>query len=492
MSKFSIDTDSVDNVADDINSLLPKASSIKSSVSGYDVSNPDGFDFSGAKAAIAHNIEGVETKINNTVKLLNAVVGTHSGLQNSVGDSSGSVSPTSNSSSSSNYSSGSYSYGGYGSGDYSSGRGGAYYAGGSYGNSGGTGYTNASSTYQNTQASSQANNIVAEVEEVSTNSDKDSILDYDPFSVFSDKDLSAAELLDIELSATATFAASAVSSLLLEDEEIEDKKTSARVIKADEIVPKSQSQSIIVLETDGKEKSDYSKIVKEVATENGIGFYVLMLDSIIETKSFIGGLNIELSNAIETNAVSAEEKSTELVLNELKKVNTDEISTLNGNLYKNAIESESIGIDEIENIKLEEKTKEVNPIDENDYTNGIKSIAIEENELEKISTEEDQNDKSVLSVLYKRGEDTGLSDIIEEEEKNKRGNLPYTIINQKDYDTLMNIPTSSTAHNDLKITPVTLIIRNGVIIYSVNGETTKDSLNQAIQSLGIGKSNIIK
>ncbi len=408
MSKFSIDTDRVDNVADDINSLSPKVSSIKSSISGYDVSNDDGFDFGGAKDAIAHNIEGVETKINNTVKLLNAVVGTHSGLQNSVSDNSGNT--TSSKTSSDNYS-------------YSPSSGNSnYYSGTNTG--GGFGYespSNTNSTKKTTTKKTKNNKTTTS----ETIKEDDSLLDYDPFSVFSDKDLSAAELLDVELGATATTTAAAVSSLLTTNtsDGLTTTNTSS-TITPEEIISKSQFQTIIVLETSSKETTTYKQIVEETARENSLGFHTLLLDTIIEEKQMVSGLNINLTNAIESSVAS----------NEDTKEKTTEPST-----------------------------------DKEDIIN-------------------DESEKEI------KEESTELTDSAEkEEEKNtKTSDEPYTIINQNAYNTLMAIPTAGTAKNDLRITPVTLIIRNGIIIHSINGETTKEILNQAIKSLGISNNNIIK
>lgn len=93
---FKLNTDKVNSVAESISSLSSEASSVSSSISGYDGSNEDGFNFSGAIAAIANNVSGMETKFKNTVALLNAVTGTHTSLQESAnGDLDGSGDDTS-------------------------------------------------------------------------------------------------------------------------------------------------------------------------------------------------------------------------------------------------------------------------------------------------------------------------------------------------------------------------------------------------------------
>ena len=419
MSLFSIDTDIVDNVADDINSLSPKVSSIKSSVSGYDVSNDDGFDFSGAKDAISHNIEGIETKINNTVKLLNAVVGTHAGLQNSVSDNNSSSSPTTSSSSSYNY--------------YPSSSGGSGYYGESSTTSGTTNYGGGSS---NSSKSKKKSKKAKKGKVVQTINDPNHILDYNPVSALAKEDLSAADMLKKELGATATTATSAVSALLASS--LNDKTTANTLnstITPEEIITKSQGQSIIVLETNSKDNSSYKQLVEEVATENGLSFNLLMLDSIIESKQTINGLNINISNIIESNTKSEDN-------------NKEEKQT------------------ELEN-KEEEKPTE-----------------LDNNKEEELDTEKEIKEETSTEPT---------TDITEEQGKeNKEQDLPYNVLNEKSYNTLLSIPTAGTTKNDLTKTPITLIVRNGIIIYSTNGITTKEVLNKAIKELGISNKSDVK
>jgi len=81
---FSLDTSAVSSIADNMTSLSNKSSSIKDTIKSFSTSNSEGFDFDGAKSSIVHNVEGMDTKINNTDKLLNLVVSSHKNLQNSV------------------------------------------------------------------------------------------------------------------------------------------------------------------------------------------------------------------------------------------------------------------------------------------------------------------------------------------------------------------------------------------------------------------------
>ena len=82
MAIFMLDCDSVTSTASSINSLVTQFSQLADSVKGYDTSCEDGFDFSGAKSAIGANIDACTTKVQNTVKLVEGVVTSHTSLQN--------------------------------------------------------------------------------------------------------------------------------------------------------------------------------------------------------------------------------------------------------------------------------------------------------------------------------------------------------------------------------------------------------------------------
>lgn len=132
MGIFMLDCDSVTSVGSAIDSLASKVSNISSSVSSYDTSCEDGFDFNSAKSVIASNIEACSVKIQNTASLIHNVVDSHTSLQNSFvlgGDSNGTSSAgNSSSGSSSSYSSSSSSSSSYG----NSGNTGGGYTGGGY------------------------------------------------------------------------------------------------------------------------------------------------------------------------------------------------------------------------------------------------------------------------------------------------------------------------------------------------------------------------
>lgn len=83
MAIFMLDCDSVTATASSITSLVTQFSQLADSVNGYDTSCEDGFDFAGGKAAIAANIDACTTKVQNTAKLVEGVVTSHTALQNS-------------------------------------------------------------------------------------------------------------------------------------------------------------------------------------------------------------------------------------------------------------------------------------------------------------------------------------------------------------------------------------------------------------------------
>ena len=83
MAIFMLDCDSVTSSASSINSLVTQFSQLADSVNGYDTSCEDGFDFAGGNAAVAANIDACTTKVQNTVKLVEGVVTSHTALQNS-------------------------------------------------------------------------------------------------------------------------------------------------------------------------------------------------------------------------------------------------------------------------------------------------------------------------------------------------------------------------------------------------------------------------
>lgn len=139
MAVFMLDCDSVTSGASSIGNLATQVSQVGDSVSGYDTSCEDGFDFASAKSAMASNVEACVTKIKNTQSLVEGVVSSHTALQSSLSmngdanqaaDTNGSTtSADGTNTSGSGYTGGGYSGGGYSGGGYS---GGGYSGGGSY------------------------------------------------------------------------------------------------------------------------------------------------------------------------------------------------------------------------------------------------------------------------------------------------------------------------------------------------------------------------
>ena len=118
MSVFMLDCDPVISGANTINSLANQISSVVDSISGYDTSCEDGFDFSSVKAQMIANVEACVTKFKNTSIYADNFVSAHTSLQKSL-----TLSKTeTNKPASSGYSSSSSPSGGYS---------GSYYSGGS-------------------------------------------------------------------------------------------------------------------------------------------------------------------------------------------------------------------------------------------------------------------------------------------------------------------------------------------------------------------------
>ena len=113
MSLFMIETSNVDSASSALGKIATQISDLSSSVSSYDTSCEDNFDFASAKNAISSNIEACIIKVQNTSSILNAVSQTHTQLQNTLKykedkseNKSTAKSGKSNSSSSGGYSSG--------------------------------------------------------------------------------------------------------------------------------------------------------------------------------------------------------------------------------------------------------------------------------------------------------------------------------------------------------------------------------------------------
>ncbi len=84
MAIFILETDAVTSAGSTISSLASQMESIASSISGYDTTCEDGFDFAGAKDAIAKNAEALTIKFQNSQNILDSVVSSHTELQSSL------------------------------------------------------------------------------------------------------------------------------------------------------------------------------------------------------------------------------------------------------------------------------------------------------------------------------------------------------------------------------------------------------------------------
>ncbi len=82
MSKLVLETDKLTTASDNLQQLSSQIADTINSVSSYDVSCEDGFEFASAKSAIIHNLEACSSKIKNSVTYLSNVVSAHSELQN--------------------------------------------------------------------------------------------------------------------------------------------------------------------------------------------------------------------------------------------------------------------------------------------------------------------------------------------------------------------------------------------------------------------------
>ena len=81
MTKFLLDTGAVDSIADSVKDISNNARDVMRSVSKYDVSNEDNFNFESAKDAISTNVQSAYIKFRLTNQYLKKVVTTHTELQ---------------------------------------------------------------------------------------------------------------------------------------------------------------------------------------------------------------------------------------------------------------------------------------------------------------------------------------------------------------------------------------------------------------------------
>ena len=84
MTVFLLETESVNSSASKVNKLSTDLNTLKGTVSGWNTSCEDGFNFAGAKNVIASNISKASTKVKNTYTIMDKVVTKHTELQNSL------------------------------------------------------------------------------------------------------------------------------------------------------------------------------------------------------------------------------------------------------------------------------------------------------------------------------------------------------------------------------------------------------------------------
>ncbi|MBQ6538944.1 MAG: hypothetical protein IJL76_01550 [Bacilli bacterium] len=82
MAIFKMNTESLTSASSTINSEANKVSEVADSISGYDVSCEDDFDFAGAKSVLAANADACYNKVLNTAKLIDKCAESHMDLQN--------------------------------------------------------------------------------------------------------------------------------------------------------------------------------------------------------------------------------------------------------------------------------------------------------------------------------------------------------------------------------------------------------------------------
>lgn len=438
MAVFSIDTDKVMNVASDVDSLSSSSSSVASSVSGYDTSNEDGFDFSGAKSAIENNVDGMKVKVSNTSVLLEAVVGTHTTLQDSAGGGTQTGSTT-------------RSYGGY---TYSGGGSGNYYSGG--GITGG-GYGDSIPVSELRAMNNSTNNaIIGQVTERLNGAgiDVNSLSVADPLANGIESALkenpSAYEKLVEELGKVKSTISSAESAL---NEELEVTLSSNGIKKVtpEGIVAESLTSSLLVIESSTKTVglTDYIKIANEVAKEYKIELRFLDLDEIIEfgsSKSY-------------------------------SETKTDDVIIIDDDKNKEINEYSDTSVDE------EDKKSE-----ENDTS----TISITDNKTKENNSLENNNDETITTEI-KDDEEEPKEEIInddeeepkEEKKDSKSNSISKTIKNEEKYNMLTKLPTKGNITNDIMNSPVTMIMKNNLIVAAETGILTKERIESLIKNSGI-------
>ena len=374
MSVFTIDTSAVSSVADSINGLSSKASSISSSVSGYDTSNEDGFNFDSAKNAIENNIKGIENKISNTAKLLETVAGTHESIQNSVngGDT--------NSTDTSDTAVSNVDSGGYG--------------GSSGGSSSRKSSTNGSVSTASEELNATASNLAFSTSVGDTLTGKlddtslPTVIENTTSSLITTSEglglnnLSARETLIAELGATAGLAISTLDDRL----DITLSSNNIKVVEPHDLMVISYGLNVIVVEarTDDEELNQYLKRVSKVAEEFKIEVKLLKLDNII------GPTSINNSETITSSTETSPEQ-----IEEIEKKSTDTSKD-----FKTEVNSESSKIEKNEIINQTEYDKLVNmqPLGENNINNSPITMVLKDNRI-KIAMDGYLTEMTIRSML---------------------------------------------------------------------------------------------
>ncbi len=454
MSKFAIDTDKVKTVANDMNILSSRSSTIVNSISSYDTTNEDGFDFNGAKGAIENNVEGMKIKVNNTSVLLEAVVGTHSSLQDS-------VSNNKSSGSSSKASSGGGSSGGGGYGSSSSGGGsgsGGGYVGGPTSTS--TGFGNVAKAIPNkTEAPKKVEKAPTSEK---SNIDYASSFIEDPYdthlveTALKDNP-SAYEKLKEELGNVESAVAPA-ESVLNEELAVVLSANNIKTINPEDISTQSFANNLLIIEASSKDIdiTKYLQDVNDVAKGYEIEVKFLELDGIISSSS-----PTSLNETNKDDVLSIKEENN--TNSELESDTSDPLT----------IEEEMETFDENreESEILEVETKDGKEVIEDE----IKIPGIITGD-----SEEEPSANQPLNVAEDKQKTTENKEIVGKS----------AIVDQIKYDRLTSIPAKNDVKNDILNSPVTLVVRNNLIINSATGILGKEMVEMLIASSGINKRNI--
>ena len=469
MANFFIDTSKVDQVADNIKTLHDKCNTLLSSVQGYDTTNEGNFDFAGALSALVKNLQGADTKFNNTVALLNAVVETHGGIQNSVTtpetndkDTSDSNTPTTKKKNDDDY--GSIGCGGCG----------------SSGGCGGYGDRNPTPTVAEAPLSTET-----PIEPVGIVSSTPAIPGVPP-------------QVD-DTGATDTVGLSMIDKV---DDALQ--LLDIKEISVDDISKISKSKNTIIVEgvSSSKDCANYLVTVSEVTSNYDVSVKYIRIDKIIEDKDAdttqISNTTQKYSNVTKNQIVetynSATSRRNDFIISESNDLNAAFVSTI---LIKSGYEKYNKLID---------------------YTaQGIMDGFKEYNMFEEASSVPTPG-----TVIFLKGEDGNVSEtgIVESVDLNgtihlvkangttitKTNNIKIgdtsimgygrlrdtttpanqnSILNQDSYNKLININTT----NEIKLsnTPITIIIKDDKVVNSLQGVVSRSSLESAIIAAGIPK-----